>query len=242
MSAVQLRIVHPPDGAVFIGVTQVPLIGEVVELPDALTGVNLYYRWYSNLFPSKENRYSIHEVALTDATTPYNAPLGVGTHVITLAASDQEKETQEAQNATQHGGITGGATGDSKCIIHVYKAILKKAASNNADGQLDKRGSVLEAIAPMKWDDPDYQHINRIRYRWQFEPLGLPAGRHSADLIPHVEELTFDPSGPLVRYQGPLPEELDTGDYTLTLRVEDIEDDTIRDEDSKPVNIQTPVV
>ena len=247
MSAVELNIVQPTDQAIFQGGSQVAFIGQVGSLPEELIGVELYYRWYSSLFPAEEDRYSININALTDPGVPFYMMLNVGTHVITFAASDQSEETKEAQNATQHGGVTGGAEGEGKCIIHVFRANLIYPDSDGVS--LSKTHSTLKAEAPLQWGkkiaevnyepNSDYHSINRIRYRWRFEPLGPPAGRHSADLVPTVGELIFDPeSDPvMVQYTGTLPNVLDIGNYILTLRVEDIESTTVGDEVSRQVII-----
>lgn len=243
VSAVELTIVQPRNGAGFYrGESQVRMVGRVESLPAELVGVSLYYRWYSNLLPSQENRYSINANALSDPSVPFDAPLGVGTHVIILAAGDRSGETKSDQNATRHGGVAGGAKGDKQCIIHLFKATPKLPSTT-----LNKAGSVLAAEAPIQWGrkigntnsfepNPDYHGINRIRYRWHFEPNPRD-GRAAADLVPSVETLTFVPPGevPLVRYEGPLPDVLDTGNYTLTLRVEDKNDPTVGHETSLAV-------
>ncbi len=247
MAAVDLTIVQPPNGAVFAqGETQVRMTGQVGELPAELAGVALYYRWYSSLFPSQEDRYSINATALGDPAVPFDAPLGVGTHVITLAASDQQGETESAQNATRHGGVTGGPQGETQRVIHLVRATLVSPQPNTT---LNRSSNTLEldAEAPLHWWrtkpgttdvyelNPDYHEINRIRYRWRFAPT--PAdGRPAADLVPSVEAL-LRPPGPAsrVRYPGPLPSGLGTGNYTLTLRVEDKNDPGVGHEASRAV-------
>lgn len=231
MSAVELTIVQPQNGAVFFqGETQVRMVGQVGELPAELVGVSLFYRWYSSLFPSQKDRYSINANALSDPAAPFDAPLGVGSHVISLAASDQAAETESAQNATRHGGIAGGSQGEKQCVIHLFRATFVAPQPN---ATLNRTSATLDAEAPLQWWrtkpgttdvyelNPDYHEINRLLYRWLFEPN--PAdGRASAVLTPPVETLTR-PSGTAsrVRYAGPLPSGLGTGNYTLKLRVED---------------------
>jgi hypothetical protein len=246
MSAVELTIVQPQNGTVFSqGEAQVRMVGQVGDLPAELVGINLFYRWYSSLFPSLENRYSINVNALGDPAVPFDATLGVGTHAITLAASDQSAETKEAQNATRHGGVAGGTQGETQCVIHLLRATL---VSPQPNAPLNRAGSTLDAEAPLQWGrkkagaanvfepNPDYHGINKIRYRWRFTPS--PAdGRAAADLVPSVETLTFVPPGqvPLVRYSGPLPSGLGTGNYTLTLRVEDKNDPSVGHQTSRAV-------
>ena len=248
MSAVELTIVQPQNGAVFAqGETQVRMVGQVGELPAELAGVDLYYRWYSSLFPSQKDRYSINQTALGDPAAPFDAPLGVGSHAISLAASDQDGETKDAQNATRHGGVAGGAAeGEKQCVIHLFRATLvapqPNATLNRASTTLE-----LDAEAPLQWwrtksgatdvfeINPDYREINRIRYRWRFAPN--PAdGRAAADLVPSVEALIRPPgAASRVRYPGPLPSVLGTGNYTLTLRVEDKDDPSLGHQASRAV-------
>jgi hypothetical protein len=245
VSAVELTIVQPQNGAVFFqGETQVRMVGQVVELPAELVGVNLFYRWYSSLFPSQKDRYSINVNPLSDPATPFDAPLGFGSHVISLAASDQDKETEAAQNATSHGGVAGGSQGEKQCIIHLFKATIVAPQPN---ATLNRTSATLDAEAPLQWwrtkpgttdvfePNPDYHGINRILYRWIFEPS--PAdGRATKILTPPVETLTR-PSGTesRVRYAGPLPSGLGTGNYTLKLRVEDKNDQNVGNQTSRAV-------
>jgi len=247
MSAIELTIVQPQNGAVFSqGETQVRMVGQVGELPPELVGVNLFYRWYSSLFPSQKDRYSINANALGNPAAPFDTPLGVGSHVISLAASDQAAEIESAQNATHHGGVAGGPLGEKQCVIHLLRANLVAPKPPNAT--LSRGGSTLDAEAPLQWGrkkvdttndfepNPEYHGLNRLRYRWRFSPS--PAdGRATADLVPSVETLTFVPPGtmPLVRYTGPLPSGLGTGNYTLTLRVEDKNNQSVGHQTSQAV-------
>jgi hypothetical protein len=247
MSAVALTIVQPQNGAVFAqGQSQVRMVGRVGDLPAELAGVQLYYRWYSSLFPSQEDRYSIHANALEDPSVPFDAPLGLGTQAIILAASDQAAETKDAQNTSRHGGVAGGLKGKTQCLIHLFKATLV-APPPNATLNRTSTTIQLDAEAPLLWwtkkpgdadlyeIDTDYHEINRIRYRWRFTPN--PAdGRAEADLVPSVEALTR-PTGTAsrVRYTGPPPSGLGTGNYTLTLRVEDKNDPNVGHQTSQAV-------
>ena len=255
MSAIQLTIVQPPaPETVIVGVAAgaVSLAAAIAgPLPPELAGVSLFYRWYSSLFPAAKDRYSLNVVGLTDPSQAFVAPLKVGTHVITFAASDQSDETDAAQNQTRHGGVIGGSQGDSRRLIHALVANPVKPSPVGPVPTLRKASSTLEAEAPLQWGrkigntnnyepNPDYHAINRIRYRWRFTPLGGPAGRHAADLVPSLDQLEFDldpPADPrpVVRYEGRLPDALDTGNYTLTLRVEDVNNDVAGHDISRPV-------
>jgi hypothetical protein len=188
---------------------------------------------------------------LSDPAQPFITDLAVGSHIITLAASDQDGETKEAQNNTRQGGVTGGGQGEARRIIHVLVANFVKPSPSGPIPTLSKANATLEAEAPLQWGrkksepdiyepNPDYHKVNRIRYGWRFSPLGPPGGRPSADLIPTLAQLTFDPeppagSRPVVRYHGPLPNNLATGNYTLALRVEDIHDNSTGHEVSRSI-------
>ena len=248
MTAIALAITQPANGTVLHqGETQVRLAGRVVQpIPPELAGVPLHYRWYSSLFPSAQDRYSINVGAFSDPATPFDAPLGLGSHVITLAASDRAGETETDQNATNHGGVTGGEQGDAPCVIHLLRAGMVAPAA--AGAPLSKANSTLEADAPLQWGrkvgtanlfepNPDYHRVNRLFYRWLFAPT--PAnGRASAVLEPAVSALTFVPGPPpLLRYQGPLPAALGLGSYSLTLRVQDTQNGAVGNQVSRSVTI-----
>ena len=127
MTAVEVEIVQPADGATVAGGSTVDLIGRVGPLPAELSGVPLYYRWYSSEFPSTDGHYSLDEDALLDPAVTYPAPLGIGSQAITLAASDQQGQDKDAQNNTRHGGVAGGAKGPKRCVVHVFRAVPRAA-------------------------------------------------------------------------------------------------------------------
>jgi hypothetical protein len=232
MAVVDIQITAPAHDTGFFGTGQVSFQGTVTALPAELDGVALYYRWYSSLFPAEKGRYAMNPDALTDPAGPYEGALGVGTHVITLAAFDRPGETDADLDAVAHGGMTGGSDGDDKCVIHVFIADIIFPGDGAV---LSRSGSTLEARAPVLWGKPDddtglfapnddYHALNRLRYRWEFQPLGRPAGRNTVSFTPALEDYTFipetDPSMTRIRYGGALPPEL-TGQYALVLHVED---------------------
>ena len=243
MSAVGLAIVEPTHNHAFTGTPSVTFRGELTDVPDEVEGVTLFYRWYSSLFSGSEEdieqkRFAMNAVrgvVITDPNSAYIHELGVGTHIISFATTDQKDETDEAQEAVQHGGVTGGAEGDGQCIIHVFKANLL-APGNNA--LLSRANSTLEAESPALWGieidgagvyvpNEEYHKLNRLQYRWRFTPVGPPAGRTTVNFVPAVEDLVFQQPATAtevkrLRYQGPLPNEL-TWQYNLTLHVEDKE-------------------
>jgi hypothetical protein len=250
MSAVELQIVTPAHDTAIVGSPPVTFKGAITPLPEELAGVTLYYRWYSSLFPADKDRYSIHPIALTNPGDPLVWTPGLGTHVISFAATDRPGETEADLDAVQHGGVTGGSEGDGQCLIHVFRANLVAPTDGAA---LNQAHSTLEAEAPALWGrptdtegvyepNPDYHDLNRLLYRWEFVPLGAPVNRNTVNFIPALEQLTFDPEpnaslGPIViRYQGALPAELN-GQYTLTLHVEDKNGILGGDQTSLTVNV-----
>ena len=246
MAAISLQIDAPTHNQAFMGNEAVTLRGAFKPPPPDLAGTNLYFRWYSSLFSGGQTAIdqekfainSVEGVQITDPEFPYTPaqPLGMGTHVISFAATDQPGETAAEQEAVQHGGMTGGAEGEGQCIIHVFRANLIRPTSN---APLSRANSTLEAEAPATWgvaaDTPgdyapndEYLKHNRLRYRWQFTPVGAPVNRQPVAFIPEVDELIFDlletdADRPIVRYQGPLPATLNGG-YNLALHVEDAEE------------------
>ncbi len=244
MTAVGLQITSPTNNAAFTGTPSVTFRGQT-QVPPELSGVALFYRWYSSLFAATENRYSLNVAALSNPDVNTFFTLGVGSHAITLAASDRSGEAKADQNATQHGGVAGGA---GACVVHVFKA----NCISPFNGALVSRANVsLVAEAPLKWGtsttgnppyqpDAGYHQINRLRYRWVFTPQGAPAGRPTVTLIPTVQQMSFDPSAspPVLRFQTSLAAAVD-GAYTLTLFVED--KDTTQHIGSHQVSISVTV-
>lgn len=234
MAAVQIKIKQPAHDSAITGNTEMTFLGEVTDRPEELSGVPLYFRWYSSLFASAENRYSINVAALTDPAVGFTTALGVGTHAISLAVSDRPGETPADVDSAKHGGVTGGSEGDAKCLLHVFRANLIQPIENEVQ---NRASGTLSAIAPLQWgkekapktDPPqyevnsEYEKINRVQYRWQFTPTGDPAGRQTVDFIPEPKQYIFVPSEaqpPIITYQGALPGSL-SGAYRLTLFVED---------------------
>jgi len=231
MSAVQLEIVAPTHNTSFVDQPTVTFRGAVTDMPDELVGLTLHYRWYSSLFPGDKDRYSMNEPALTNPESPFSDQLGLGTHTITFAVTDQAGETEADLEAVQHGGVTGGSEGDTACIIHVFRANLITPTEGTAV-------TILEAEAPALWgkpseDDPnifdlneDYHALNRLQYRWEFVPVGEPTNRSLVNVTPDPAEYEFDPEPatatvPVIRFvAADLPAQL-TGTYNLTLHVED---------------------
>lgn len=152
-----------------------------VEMPPELENTALYYRWYSSSFSglSSDGKkvlfYSMHKEALTNIETPYRHTLGFGSHIITLAASDQPGESKKDLKKIKHGGVTGGAQGEHPCIIHILKA---KIISPKEGSILPRSGFTLRAEAPVAWLN---EHYRCLCYRWRLVPVGEPIDRPSFD-------------------------------------------------------------
>jgi len=244
MSKVELEILSPANGKVFVGVTELRLQGRLLSTGDE----PLYHKWYSSLhLPPAE---ALPNAALNkpeDNPFDFKAALGVGSHILTFTAKDVAGDDLDSLKQVKRAGIAGGPEGTPHpCIIHFFHADIHKPETE--DTTLNKFDSALEAVAPSQWgkkkddryvrDEDNYHQINRVYYRWRFEPI--EAGLFGADLPPaHADpeqnkkaldefqkKLQFDIIGaaeltPIVRYQGPLPERLQAGRYKLILRVED---------------------
>jgi hypothetical protein len=227
MPPVTLEITQPANGAVLVP-PAIPISGAglAVALQGRVTSSRhppLFYRWYSTLNPAPDE----HKVALnwndTQADTQVRnmtATLGVGTHIITLAAKDQLADTKAAIVQVVYAGMAGGSVGaEHPCIVHVLLASIPPAQPT----ALSKSGAMLLAVAPFKWNDDDYRPINKIVYSWRFEPRGDPPNRAIVAFTPASLSFVQGDGGankPLVQYQGELPAQLKLGGYTLVLRVE----------------------
>lgn len=251
MAVVDMEITEPAHDAGFFGKNRITFRGAVTAMPAELKGVALYYRWYSSLFPAEKERYSMNPVPMAHPGDGWAADaeeLGLGTHVITLAAFDRPGETDADLEAVTHGGMTGGSDGDTQCVIHVFVADIIFPG----DGAAISRGrATLEARAPALWgklnDDSgffepndDYHALNRLRYRWEFRPSGPPFGRRVVDVIPETKAYTFipekDPRMTRIQYNGRLPSQID-GLYSLLLHVEDADEELGEDTAAIQVNV-----
>jgi hypothetical protein len=228
MAVVTLAIVEPRDGQRFRGAeaSSVRLRGELRSTGHG----TLYYRWYSSLAGALN--------ASSDNPFDFTKPLPVGSHILTFTTKDKQGDALADIQAVQDAGMTGGPPEpgvESPCVVHAFIAAIVEPAPN---ATLNRASSTLMAVAPSQWgrrigtsnvyeQNPDYHAVNKIRYRWRFQPSGAPEGSSGGDLVPSAEQLTFAPhptdSGlMIVRYTGPLPAGLGTGNYTLALRVEEL--------------------
>lgn len=241
MAAIELHIIEPQNNQAFTGVPNVTFSGES-DIPVELDSIPLYYRWYSSLFEPEppEDRYSMNVMANTSADVAYAHTFAMGTHVITFAVSDVAGETADEFAAIQYGSVTGGsAEGENQCLVHVFKANILLPWP---DATMPHNSVQLQAEAPSQWGrtedvetelplyilNEDYHAVNRLHYRWVFEPSGAPAGRPMVEFVPSAEDLSFQPMDKTdpatiptrVSWTVSLPDDA-LGAYYINLYVED---------------------
>jgi hypothetical protein len=262
MGVVKLSIVEPQHGQSFQGAeaSNVRLRGELRSSGHG----TLYYRWYSSLAGALNGA--------SDSPFDLMKPLAVGSHVLTFTTKDVQGDGLDDIQAVQDAGMAGGPPKpgvEAPCVAHVFVATMVEppdletaSTTLNRDG-----GGSLTAVAPSQWGtkhtttgtyerNPDYHEVNKIRYRWRFQPSGPPEDRaggelvfkpsglpedRPGELVLNEEQMVFGPGATdndpmVVRYQGRLPSGLGVGNYTLTLRVED------RDEPTKGHEVSRVVV
>ena len=233
MGAVTVRILEPANGARIAGTAPVRLRGEVVG-----GAGGLFFKWYSTL--NRVTGSAPAELNPTDhgpAKLDWTTTLEVGSHLLTLAAADQESSALAAVQAITRAGFAGGApdpANPAPCLVHRLWADLISPA---AGATVSKASAQLVVRAPARWGkptspgsstyvkDPEYHAINGIRYRFRFAPT-TPDPAREATLTPAVDAFTFfmGPGDvPSLRWQGALPANLGMGSYSLTLFVESLD-------------------
>jgi hypothetical protein len=225
---------------------------EIEEVEVKLTGKTvlnyaspLFYKWYSSL--NIQLKPNLPNFALSK-DLDFEESLAVGSHIITFTARDQEKDDLASLNAVQDAGMTGGPPKQGvphPCVIHVFIATMLYPEATTPT--LNRADVVLKAKAPILWgreiDDtktyepnPEYHDlsVNRIRYRWKLSPSFTP-GPPPWDETP--ESMVFEPKDSSLTYQADLKDHLGTGNYKLTLIVEDKQTGNILDETSRNIVI-----
>jgi hypothetical protein len=219
MSVVNLRIIEPENDRNYIGTGNVRLRGEVLSSGHG----TLFFKWYSNLV----------QTPLGDSLdfTTTLPPASVGSQVVILSAKDVVGDSAADLQNVQHAGMAGGPPdiAPAPCLIHVLLADMREPSTAGPPPILSKANATLSAQAPSQWQNDQFQAVNQVQYLWRFEPSGSPAGRAAADFVPPLASLAFDGSGavPVLRYRGPLPAALGTGNYVLTLRVRKMNDPAV---------------
>ena len=242
MTSIPLTITHPAHDALLTGsAANLTLQGSV----DHANSAALFYKWYSSLNnpagivgPEDAPKAALNWPNHGPAALSFATSLAVGSHTLTLAAKDVEGETQAELKTVLLAGIAGGPAAEgvtNPCVVHVFIAEMLLPDPGGPVPDLSRAESLLEAVAPFKWDAAEYQAVNRIRFRWRFEPVGggtpvagLPAlDADEAAIAQFQQQLHFglpddDHAVPFVRYQGALPVALALNQtYRLVLRVED---------------------
>lgn len=234
MADLVLHILQPANGAKLAGTAAVRLQGQLASGSAA----GLFFKWYSTLNATATKEHpelntADHSAAKLDWTTP----LDVGSHVLTLTASDQDgNDVASVKAVTRAGFAGGGPTSPEPCVVHRFVATLRTPAADGAN--LSRASTTLEALAPSRWGkkhptqagvyvmDPDYHAVNGLRYRFRFAPAGPPDAAKTADVIPPSSALTFfiaADNKPYVRWSGALPANLGNGAHVLTLFVESLD-------------------
>lgn len=233
MASVALQIVAPVHDAYLADADPVTLRGQLASGSAA----GLFFRWYSTLHPAATASQPELNAVHGAASLSFATALDVGSHVITLAAADQDGTSQAAIRAITRAGFTGGAPAPgnaSPCVVHRLRATLKTPASDGA--ALSKASATLEFRAPIRWckedpagsgifvPDPDYRAVHKLQYRFELRPDGAPDPAHTASVVVDLASTTFFIDSAdhktYARWRGALPAVLGTGAHVLTLFVE----------------------
>ncbi len=228
MSALALQILQPAHGAAFPS-------GSPITLQGALTGsgTGLFYKWFSSLNGAATASHpELNTADHSAAILNWSAPLPeFGSHVLVLAAADQDAIDLPSIKAVTRSAMAGGAppASPTPCIIHRLVAQIRTPASDGLS--LSKASSTLEILAPLRWakEDPahpgtwiadaDYQQVHGISLSFHLAPAGPSDPLHTADISLNLATLPFFRADDKTwfRWTGALPANLLTGNYTLTL-------------------------
>jgi hypothetical protein len=234
MSDLILKISQPVNGSGYADATPVPLQGSVTG-----DSMGLFFKWFSSL-NSKAN-VDHPELNLADHTAAilnWSVPLAeFGSHVIVLAATDQDGNDPASVKAVTRAATAGGAPPAAKppCVVHQVGGALFHTSV--ADGQtLSKASATVAVLAPGAWvmpdpdhsgewiDNSDYQALNGVELHLNLAPEVAPDPTNSADipltpLSPALPPLPFfrDSDKAWLRWTGALPAKLGTGNHLLSL-------------------------
>lgn len=209
-----------------------------VSLQGTLDGNSsgLFFKWFSSLNSNADqNNPELNSHDHSSAILNWSAPLmEFGTHIITLAATDQEGINQVSTEAVTRSAMAGGAppAAPAPCVIHRLKAQIRTPASDWQN--LSRGSSTLEVLAPLPLakDDPenpgvwvrdsDYLEINGITMSLHLAPQGPADPAHTAE-IPldlAMTEFFHDENDTIwLRHSGTLPDNVQNGNYVLSLIV-----------------------
>lgn len=226
MNSPALQIVQPVDGSAFPA-------GTPVALRARLTGdaAGLYVKWYSSLNSAAtaehpELNVADHSLAMLD----WSAALPeFGSHALVVAALDHASDTAAVRRSAMAGGAPPEAP--QPCVVHRLVAQIRTPAT---DGQVVSKGAcTFEFLAPARWAretppasnnwvaDADYQRLNGISFSLRLAPAGPPDAAHTAEWSLDLASLPFfrADDATWLRRSGPLPGNLATGNYLLSLFV-----------------------
>lgn len=231
MIELALTILQPANDSAFNdGDAMVTLQGELSG-----DGSGLFFKWFSSLNSAAsaghpELNSADHSAAILDWSTPL---MEFGSHVITLAAADQDAIDLASIKAISRSAMTGGAppAAPAPCVIHRLKAEIRTPA---ADGQnLSRASSTLEVRAPLRMakEDPenpgvwvrdnDYLQINGIAMKFHLAPQGPADPAHTAEIPLDMRTMPFfrTDDETWLRHSGALPGNVQNGNYVLSLIV-----------------------
>jgi hypothetical protein len=250
MDIVDLRIDQPSHEQVFVGTGDVTLRGQVLSTRHE--PAPLFFKWYSSIDG--------------ELSTANQAALTVGSHIITFTAQDKsdagvpDEQLVALYQSIQHIGMAGGPpeVAEVPCVVHVFIANMLAPVPIGPPPPLSREDPILEAQVPLQWANydpssktydglnPDYHKVNRIRYRWFLRRVGSPPGPLIELDLQDGDALQFIPSSdapgeevPKLRYIEtlPLPDTAVGESYSVTLRVEDLDDSTIGHQATREVTI-----
>ncbi len=219
-----------------------PVHGSAITGPVALAGsasgntAGMFFKWFSSLnAAANQDNPELNTADHSAASLNFAGPvLGeFGSHVLVLAATDQDGIDPVSIKAITRCALAGGAPPDAPapCVVHQLDgAQFLNPASDGLT--LSKASATIDVLAPGAWVKPDldhpgtwlantgYQSLNGVALTLRFEPDGPPASRHSDETGLGLASLPFfrQNDKTWLRFSGALPASLDTGNYRLLLK------------------------
>jgi hypothetical protein len=216
MIALALQITQPVHGK--------GLGSGLVHLQGAVTGdaTGLFFKWFSSLNgAATKDHPELNAADHSSSSLSTTAALAeFGSHVIVLAAADQDGIDLPSVKAVTRSAMAGGAPpqAPAPCVVHRVVAAIRTPAGQT----LSKMSATLEFLAPVRWAkeappgsgawvaDTDYQGINGIALQLHLVPAGAPDPAHTADIALDLASLAFFRADDKTwfRWTGPLPANL----------------------------------
>ncbi len=205
-----------------------------VTLRGELTGdgTGLFFKWFSSLNANATQEQPELNADHSNAALDFSAPMAeFGSHVVTLAAADQEGTDDTSLKAVTRAVMAGGAppAAPTPCVVHRLVAQIRSPAADGAN--LSRADSTLEALAPgnLVMPDPEnggawirnqsYLDINAIEMQFQLTPQAPIDPTHTGEIPLPLDSTNYFLADDLVwlRWQGALPGAVVNGNYVLTL-------------------------